>query len=291
MPTLVLPSASAAPAIAYAAALAERRRRTLIGVAIFLACFALAFWQADIRPTVFIDKIGGFTSYIDRILHLDSGARVWTDPLEWFWGLPKWGVKLGETVLIAYVGTLTGALLGFAAAFLAARNFNGSAPLRFVVRRALEIARTVPDLVFALVFVAAFGLGPLPGVMALAIHSMGALGKLFSEIVENIDMKPVEGIAASGGSWLAQVRFGAVPQVLAGVASYSLLRFEINVRGAAVLGFVGAGGIGEDLILAVRRFYYSDVSALLIVIIAAVIAIDFLSEKIRHRLADVEHAR
>lgn len=291
MPTLVLPSASAAPAIAYAAALAERRRRTIIGAAVFLACFALAFWQADIRLDVFLDKIGGFTSYFDRILHLDSGARVWTDPVEWFWGLPKWGVKLGETVLIAYVGTLTGAILAFAAAFLAARNFNSAATSRFLVRRALEIARTVPDLVFALVFVAAFGLGPLPGVMALAIHSMGALGKLFSEIIENIDMKPVEGIAASGGSWFAQVRFGAVPQVLAGVASYSLLRFEINVRGAAVLGFVGAGGIGEDLILAVRRFYYSDISALLIVIIAAVIAIDFLSEKIRHRLADVEHAR
>ncbi|MBP0650212.1 phosphonate ABC transporter, permease protein PhnE, partial [Mycobacterium tuberculosis] len=102
-------------------------------------------------------------------------------------------MKLGETVLIAYVGTLTGALFAFAAAFLAARNFNALAPARFVVRRALEIARTVPDLVFALVFVAAFGLGPLPGVLALAIHSAGALGKLFSEIVENIDMKPVEG--------------------------------------------------------------------------------------------------
>lgn len=293
MSSLVLPAVGAtAPAVtAYAAAQAARRRHTAVAVAVFVAAFALAFWQADIRPAVFWDKIGGFTSYLDRLAHLDSGARVWADPLEWFWGLPKWLAKLGETVLIAYVGTLTGAVLGFAAAFLAARNFNRVAPLRFAVRRVLEIARTVPDLVFALIFVAAFGLGPLPGVMALAIHSMGALGKLFSEIVENIDMKPVEGVAAAGGSWLARVRFAAVPQVLAGVASYALLRFEINVRGAAVLGFVGAGGIGEDLILAVRRFYYSDVSALLIVIIAAVIVIDLVSEKIRHRLADVEVSR
>lgn len=291
MPRLALPTASAASLAAYAEIAAERRRRVLIGLAGVAVCFALSWCMADIRPSVFFAKIGAFTSYFDRLLLLDSGQRVWTDPAEWFWGLGKWTLKLGETLLIAYVGTLTGALLGFCVAFLAARNFNPNGPFRFAVKRVLEVARTVPDLVFALIFVAAFGLGPLPGVMALAIHSMGALGKLFSEIVENIDMKPVEGIAASGGGWLQQIRFAAMPQILAGIVSYTLLRFEINVRGAAVLGFVGAGGIGEDLIIAVRKFYYSDVSAILILIIVAVVAIDLLSEKIRHRLADVEHAR
>ena len=97
-------------------------------------------------------------------------------------------------------------------------------------------------------------------------------------------MKPVEGIAASGGSWISQVRFGVVPQVLSSFASYAVLRFEINVRGAAVLGFVGAGGIGEELIVAIRKFFYSDVSAILVMLIVCVMVIDTVSEKLRHRL-------
>jgi phosphonate transport system permease protein len=100
--------------------------------------------------------------------------------------------------------------------------------------------------------VAAFGLGALPSALALGIHTTGALGKLFSEVVQNIDMKPVAGIASSGGGWFAQVRFGVMPQVLANFGSYTLLRFEINVRAATIIGFVGAGGIGLDLIVAIR---------------------------------------
>ena len=127
------------------------------------------------------------------------------------------------------------------------------------------------------------GLGPLPGVLALAIHTMGALGKLFSEVVENIDMKPVEGVTATGASWVQTVRFAVLPQVLSNFVSYGLLRFEINVRGAAVMGFVGAGGIGQDLLEAIRKFYYSDVSAILVLIIVTVAVIDLLTERIRHR--------
>ena len=141
---------------------------------------------------------------------------------------------------------------------------------------------------FALIFVIAFGLGPVPGVLAIALHTMGALGKLFSEVVENIDMKPVEGVAASGGSWLAQVRYGAVPQILSNFASYALLRFEINVRGAAVMGFVGAGGIGATLIESIRKFYYSDVSAILVLIIITVMIIDYGTEQLRHILIGKE---
>jgi phosphonate transport system permease protein len=138
--------------------------------------------------------------------------------------------------------------------------------------------------------VAAFGLGALPGILAMAIHTSGALGKLFTEVVENIDMRPVEGIAATGGSWLAQVRFAATPQVLSNLVSYTLLRFEINVRGATVIGFVGAGGIGQDLIVAIRKFYYSDVSAMLLMIIVTVMMIDILSARLRHRLLAMETA-
>ncbi|MDT4848799.1 Phosphate-import permease protein PhnE [compost metagenome] len=156
--------------------------------------------------------------------------------------------------------------------------------VRFVVRRGLELLRTVPEIVFALLFVIAFGLGPMAGVLALMLHTTGALGKLFSEVVENIDMRPVEGIRASGGSGFQVIRFAVLPQVAANFASYGLLRFEINVRGASVMGFVGAGGIGQELLTSIRQFYYSDVSAILLLIIVTIVAIDLITQRIRHAL-------
>jgi phosphonate transport system permease protein len=148
----------------------------------------------------------------------------------------------------------------------------------------MEFCRTVPDIVFALIFVIAFGLGPMAGVLAIAIHSIGALGKQFSEIVENIDMKPVEGVRSTGASWISCKRFAVLPQVAAGFAGYTLLRFEINVRGASVMGFVGAGGIGQELVVAIRKFYYSDVSAILLMIVLTVFVIDIGTGWIRGRL-------
>jgi len=138
--------------------------------------------------------------------------------------------------------------------------------------------------VFALIFVIAFGLGPMAGVLAIAIHSTGALGKLFSEIVENADMKPVEGVRSTGASWVSCMRFAVLPQVAAGCASYALLRFEINVREASVMGFVGAGGVGQELVVAVRKFYYSDVSAILLLIVLTVFVIDIGTGWMRGRL-------
>ena len=135
-----------------------------------------------------------------------------------------------------------------------------------------------------MIFVVAFGLGAMPGVLAIAIHTTGALGKLFAEVVENIDMKPVEGVIAAGGNFRQIVRFGVVPQVLANFTSYALLRFEINARSATVIGFVGAGGIGQDLLEAIRKFYYSDVSAILLMIIGMVMIIDMTTERVRHAL-------
>ncbi len=288
----VLPDAQLAPlARAYAQAAAARRRQLALGAALFLLALALSAIGAEVRPETFWAKLGNFTSYFTRIAHLDSGALAWTDPGEWFWGIRRWLRMLGETILMAYLGTITGAVIAFGACFAASQRLTRSQILLLTVRRALEFCRTVPDLVFALIFVVAFGLGPLPGVMAITIHTIGALGKLFAEVVDNIDPKPIEGVAAAGGTWLARVRFGAVPQVLANFASYTLLRFEINVRGAAVMGFVGAGGIGEELITAIRKFYYSDVSAILLLIVACVMLIDIGSEQLRHRLARLEGAR
>jgi phosphonate transport system permease protein len=121
-------------------------------------------------------------------------------------------------------------------------------------------------------------------VLALAIHSAGALGKQFFETTENIDMQPVEGLRAVGASYLQTIRYAALPQALASFASFALLRFEINVRGATVLGFVGAGGIGQDLMEAIRKFYYSDVSAILVMIIAVVMTIDISTQYLRRAL-------
>jgi phosphonate transport system permease protein len=278
----------AALAAAYDQAVAARRRQLLLGFGVFLVALGISVYGAEVNPVMFWNKLGNFTSYFDRLLTLDAGGRVWTNPSDWFWGIKRWLRLLGETALIAYVGTLSGAFIAFCACFLASRNLVRSATLRLVVRRVLELLRTVPDLVFAMVFVVAFGLGPLPGVLALTLHSAGTLGKLFTEVVESIDMRPVEGIRASGGNWLSQVRFGAVPQVLSNFASYALLRLEINVRGAAVIGFVGAGGIGEDLLIAIRKFYYQDVSAMLVLIVIAVMLLDMVSERLRHRLLALE---
>ena len=203
----------AALVASYARALSERRMRTLQGLALVVVGILLAGWAAEVRPITLAQKIGNFANYIDAIFKLDTGARVWTDPLEWFWGLGKWLRLLGETLLIAYVGTIAGALIGFLLCFAACRNLVRQAWIVFVVRRVLEFGRTVPELVFALIFVYSFGLGPVPGVLAIAIHTVGAMGKLFAEVVENIDMKPVEGIAASGGTWTQQIRFAVLPQV------------------------------------------------------------------------------
>lgn len=269
---------------AYRKAVGRRRFRILLGAALFIVVLLIACAGAEVNLRTFFTYFGNFVSYFDRIFTLDDHSRVWTNFGEWFWGWKKWLKLLGETILISYVGTLAGAVLAFALNFFAAQNTSPAPWLRFAVRRALEFSRTVPAIVFALIFVIAFGLGPMAGVFAIAIHSAGALGKLFSEIVENIDMKPMEGVRATGASWLSCMRFAVLPQVTAGYASYSLLRFEINVREASVMGFVGAGGIGQELVVAIRKFYYSDVSAILVTIIITVFVIDIATGWLRARL-------
>ena len=268
----------------YRKTVARKRLRLTFGAALFFAALVIAAIGAEVNLRTFFSYFGNFISYFSRILTLDNGAWVWTDVREWFWGWHKWLKMLGETVLISYVGTLIGAVLAFVLNFLAAENTSPAPWLRFVMRRLLEFARTVPGIVFALIFVIAFGLGPMAGVLAVAIHSTGALGKQFSEIVENADMKPVEGVRSTGASWLSCMRFAVLPQVAAGYASYALLRFEVNVREASVMGFVGAGGIGQELVVAIRKFYYSDVSAILLMIILTVFVIDMGTGWMRGRL-------
>ncbi|GAC1307118.1 MAG: phosphonate ABC transporter, permease protein PhnE [Steroidobacteraceae bacterium] len=262
----------------------------MLAVAVFLAALLIASVGAEVNLESLFTHFGNFLSYFGRIAALEDGTPVWTNIPEWLWGWRKWSLLLGETILISYVGTLSGAVLGFALNFLAAENTAPSAPLRMMVKRFMEFCRTVPDIVFALIFVMAFGLGPMAGVLAITIHSIGALGKQFAEMVENIDMRPVEGVRSTGAGWISYMRFAVLPQVAAGFASYTLLRFEINVRGASVMGFVGAGGIGHELVVAIRKFYYSDVSAILLMIVLTVFVIDIGTGWIRGRLFGTERS-
>ncbi|HEY5793411.1 MAG TPA: ABC transporter permease subunit, partial [Bosea sp. (in: a-proteobacteria)] len=205
----------------YRREMAAKRRQTLLGAAILAALVWLAAIGSEVDLGKFVDNAWRFPKYILETMPVLRWNSLGSDLAEWFWGWKGWLKLLWQTVLIAYVGTALGAVGGFLLCFVAAANLGKSGWLRFVTRRFLEFCRTVPEIVFALIFVIAFGLGPLPGVLAIAIHTMGAMGKLFSEVVENIDMKPVDGLTATGAGWWQTIRFAVVPQVLSNFASYS----------------------------------------------------------------------
>ena len=264
---------------------ARRRRQSLLVLAILAVLIAIAGKVGEVNPANLIDNISNFTSYFSRILPKIRVASFGADVADWYWNITGWLKLLLDTVLIAYLATLIGAGGAFVMSFLAAANLAPNNWLRWSIKRIFEFCRTVPDLVFALMFVIAFGLGPLAGILAISLHSFGTLGKLFTEAIENIDMKPVEGVRSTGSRFVETVRFAALPQVISTFASYTLLRFEINVRSGSVVGMVGAGGIGQDLFVAIRKFYYTDVSAILLMIIVCVAAIDLLTEQVRHRLS------
>ncbi|MGD1948574.1 MAG: phosphonate ABC transporter, permease protein PhnE [Leptolyngbyaceae cyanobacterium] len=188
-----------------------------------------------------------------------------------------------ETIGMGVWGTLMAAVIAVPLAIMAAENV---APvwLVFIIRRFMDAMRAINEVVFALIFVVAVGLGPFAGVLALFVHTAGTLGKLFSEAIEAIDPGPVEGIRATGASKLQEIIFGVIPQVIPLWTSFTLYRFEANVRSASVLGIVGAGGIGVSLYQSFRAFKYGKVSAILIILIVAVALIDTVSAKIRQRL-------
>ncbi len=272
----------------YQRVVGRRRRQSLLVLAILAILIAIAGRFGEVDLNNLVDNISNFTSYFGRIVPKLTFAHFGADVADWYWNITGWLKLLLDTVLIAYLGTLFGAGGALLIAFFAAENLAPSHLLRWSIKRIFEFCRTVPDLVFALMFVSAFGLGPLAGILAIAIHSFGTFGKLFTEAVENIDMKPVEGVRSTGSRFVEMVRFGALPQVTSTFASYALLRFEINVRSGSVVGMVGAGGIGQDLFVAIRKFYYTDVSAILLMIIVCVAIIDLVTERIRHRLSGRE---
>jgi phosphonate transport system permease protein len=247
-----------------------------------LLATVVAAWVGEVDPARLARGLPLAADYVSRTLPVLHAATLAEDLGEWLWGLDLWLLLLLDTVLIAYTGTVLGATAALLLSFPAAATL---APPRVVmpVRRLLELARTVPTLVFALVFVYAFGLGPLAGVLAIAVHSAGSLGKLFAEVHENAETGVVEAIRSAGGNWPQAMRYGVLPQSLPGLLSFSLLRFEINVREASVLGIVGAGGIGEELYLSVRQFSYTDISAIVVLILVTVTVIDLVCSRLRQR--------
>jgi phosphonate transport system permease protein len=266
----------------------QQRQVRLVWTLLYAVLFAVALLGSievsDFNLAKLLNGLPKACNYIAGAFPILRWETLGADIANWYWGFRYWMLLLVETILMGFVGTVLGGVLAFALCFFASRNLSPNSWLYFGSRRTLEFLRTIPELVFALIFVYAFGLGPLAGVLAIAVHTAGSLGKLFAEVNENIDERPLDGVRAAGGTWAMIMRLGVVPQALPNYASYLLLRFEINVRGAAVLGVVGAGGIGEDLYVAIRQFEYTDISAIMLLLIAMTAIIDISCETIRHRL-------
>ena len=205
-------------------------------------------------------------------------------PPKGFAHLPEFAVVMGETIAMAFMGTLLGALFAFPLSFLASKNMTRARPLQFGTRRFADLLRSFDYLIWALIFVRAIGLGPLAGIMAIAIVETGTFVKLYSEAIENLDRKQIDGITAAGGNGLQKIRFGVLPQVLPMMLSNTLYMFEHNVRSASILGIVGAGGIGFLLADRLRAYELQEACLIIIVLIVAVYAIDYLSKVLRERL-------
>jgi len=188
---------------------------------------------------------------------------------------------MGETIAIAFLGTLLAAIMAFPVAALAARNTTINRLVHFLARRTFDTLRGVDTLIWALIWINVVGLGPFAGVLAIVCSDIGSFGKLFSEAIEAADRKPVEGIVSTGGGRLHQIRFGIIPQVLPVFLSQVLYYFESNTRSATIIGIVGAGGIGLILSEQIRTLEFQQVSFVILMILVAVSAIDWLCSKLR----------
>lgn len=263
---------------------ARARMLALVWGGGFATLVVIASVATEFRMGALIDFFPGLLRYLDRMVPSFAERPVGDVMASWFWNIGLWLSLLWDTILIAALATLLGTAGALALCFQASRNLTTGPVSFFIAKRSLEIARSVPDIVFALIFVAAFGIGPLAGILAVAIHAMGALGKLFSEINENVDLETLEGLRSTGASRLDILAQGVLPQVLPAYLSYGLLRFEINVRSAAIIGFVGAGGIGQELYTSIRLFAPHNVGAIMILIVAVVIITDIVCGRLRRRI-------
>ncbi|MCA0044785.1 phosphonate ABC transporter, permease protein PhnE [Celeribacter litoreus] len=266
----------------YVAMVQRKRLYGGITLSIFVLLLASGFMLADER------NAGGFWSGLHRIF--DFPIDVWQDTAPKLDQLPGHLVtyfpSLIETINIAATSTLLGAVAAMFLSLLSTRGLARWPHLIPVIRRTMDIMRAIPEIVIALVLIFVLGGGPVPAMIAIAFHTVGALGKLFSEVNENTDLKPVEGLSSVGATWFQKMWFGIVPQVAPNWFSYALLRFEINIRASAILGFVGAGGIGYELKNAMSwgQGKYDEAAAIFILLFGTIVFFDQLSSHFRNGL-------
>jgi phosphonate transport system permease protein len=242
-----------------------------LGVATAGVYFA-ALVVLDISPAKILSGFGRLLDIAELMLppNPESWARV-----QLYLG------ALGQTLAIAFLGTLFGAILGCPFGFLAARNVVANRLIHFLSRRSLDTVRSVDTLIWALIWINVVGLGPFAGALAIMSSDLGAFGKLFSEAIEAADRKPVDGVLSAGGSRLHAFRFGVLPQVLPVVTGQILYFFESNTRSATIIGIVGAGGIGLQLSEQIRVLEWQQVSFLILMILITVAALDWISQRLR----------
>ncbi len=283
-----------------AALRASKRGWTIFALVVFAICLGLSIWISNFYPERLASGIPRIFEYFGTIFPelqwanlfegRDADGRAVPGSITyWYTDFWTYAQLIWETILMAMTATLIGTAMAFVLSFPAAINLAPNSWIYWISRRFLEVCRGIPEILLALVFVFMIGIGPLAGVLAIAIHTAGALGKLFAEVNENASARPVEGIAAVGGTWPEKIAYGVVPQVAPNFFSYAMLRFEINVRASSIIGFVGAGGIGQEL-NRVISFYSDDrVLAVLILVVLTVTVIDLMSERIRHRFIGREN--
>ncbi|ACS58667.1 phosphonate ABC transporter, permease protein PhnE [Rhizobium leguminosarum] len=290
---------------------AKRRFYTVLGLVILIAAFVSSVRFAD-------ESNAGH--FFDRLPHLFDFLS-WLIPKDWHdvwralfdiasvndkggeefnfdrgrvyvWGafyIPEYFELMIVTINVALISTIIAFVFAVPLSFFAARNLTNSWPLRIVTKRLMEFLRAFPEIVIAGLFSAILSIGPVAAIIAITLHTIGALGKLFYEVAENIDMKPHEGMKAVGANWWERIRFAALPQVLPNFTSYALLRLEINVRASTIIGAVGGGGIGEELKLSISRGFGAKTVALVLLLFVTIVAVDQFSAWLRRRLVG-EHA-
>jgi len=245
---------------------------TLATTLVLVGILIQALVVVHVRPQEFITGFHGMADFLRRANPPDVSQ----------FDLMLWPAL--ETIDIALFGTLAGIIMALPLAVLGARNVTPALPLYYLARGIIAYCRSVPDLVWALLFVTAVGLGPFPGGCAVAVHSIGMLGRLFSEVIEDMDMGPVEAMTLTGASRLQVFTHAVVPSVAPSLLGIGLYRFDENLRSSLVLGFVGAGGLGFQLLTAMSLFQYRTVSLLLIITFVLVMGAERISAALRRRV-------
>jgi phosphonate transport system permease protein len=280
--------------------LRSKRAMTALFVVLFLAALAASIYVSRFYPDRLASGLPRIFEYFGTIMpnleldklflsRGDDGRAIPGSIVYWYTDFGVYVRLIVETIFMALTSTILGAAAAFLLCFPAARNLAPNSIVFQLSRRFMEICRGVPEILYALVLVFAIGIGPLAGVVAIAIHTAGALGKLFAEVNENASLRPVEGIRGVGGNWFEEMRYGVVPQVMPNFISYTLLRFEINVRASSIVGFVGAGGIGTELNRVISLYSDDRVVAVLLLIVLTVTLIDLISERLRTHFIGKEH--